>query len=58
MSCILLVENDPEVLLLIHEVLRGAGYQIDTAETFREVGNSLALRVPPAAGCGSARQLH
>jgi CheY-like chemotaxis protein len=58
MSCILLVENDPEVLLLVDEVLRGAGYQIDTAEPFREADNLLALRVRLAAGYESVRQLH
>jgi two-component system, OmpR family, response regulator len=44
MTCILLVEDDPEVLLLFKEVLLGAGYQVDTAETFREADNLLALR--------------
>jgi hypothetical protein len=43
----LLVENDPDVLLLIDEVPRGAGYQIDMAEVFRETDNLVALRVRP-----------
>jgi CheY-like chemotaxis protein len=58
MGSILLVENDPDVLLLVDEVLRGAGYQIDTTETFRETGNLIALHVRPAVEGGSGRQLH
>jgi DNA-binding response OmpR family regulator len=43
MTCILLVEDDPDVLLLFEEVLVGAGYQVDTAETFRKADALLTL---------------
>ena len=41
---ILLVEDDPDVLLLFQEVLVDAGYQVDTAATYREASNLLVLR--------------
>jgi DNA-binding response OmpR family regulator len=44
MPRILLVEDDPGVLLLFEEVLFGAGYQVDTADTFRAADDLLALR--------------
>src|SRR5579864_7259112 len=44
MSRILLVEDDPDVLLLFEEVLVDAGYQVDTAATCREANNLLVLR--------------
>jgi DNA-binding response OmpR family regulator len=44
MTCILLVEDDPDVLLLFKEVLLDAGYQVDTAETFREGDDLLSSR--------------
>src|ERR1700680_5020742 len=40
---ILLVEDDPDVLLVFEEVLVDAGYQVDTAATFREADNLLGL---------------
>jgi DNA-binding NtrC family response regulator len=44
MSRILLVEDDPDVLVLFQEVLLIAGYEVDTAETFRTADNLLASR--------------
>jgi DNA-binding NtrC family response regulator len=44
MSRILLVEDDPDVLLLFEEVLLDAGYQVDAAERFQEADNLLAHR--------------
>ena len=44
MARILLVEDDPDVLLLFEEVLLDAGYQVDAAGRFREADNLLALR--------------
>jgi DNA-binding response OmpR family regulator len=44
MTRIVLVEDDPDVLLLFEEVLVDAGYQVDTAATFREADNLLASR--------------
>jgi CheY-like chemotaxis protein len=41
---ILLVEDDPDVLLLFQEVLVDAGYQVDAAATCREASNLLGLR--------------
>jgi Response regulator receiver domain len=40
---ILLVEDDPDVLLVFEEVLIDAGYEVDTAATFREADNLLGL---------------
>jgi two-component system response regulator CpxR len=40
MRRVLLVEDDPEVRLLIEHVLLDAAYEVDTAETF-DVGNGL-----------------
>jgi DNA-binding NtrC family response regulator len=44
MTCILLVEDDPDVLILFKEVLLDGGYQVDTAETFREADDLLNSR--------------
>jgi DNA-binding NtrC family response regulator len=44
MSHILLVEDDPDVLALFEEVLLGAGYQVDTADTFQAANDLLAFR--------------
>lgn len=44
MSRILLVEDDPGVLALFEDVLLAAGYQVDTAETFRAADELLAFR--------------
>jgi|SRR5580692_9328406 len=43
MSRILVVEDDPDVLLLFQEVLVDAGYQVDTAATCREAGQLLVV---------------
>jgi len=43
MSYILLVDDDPDVLVLFEEVLLSAGYQVDTAATFGEGNNLLAV---------------
>jgi two-component system, NtrC family, response regulator HydG len=40
---ILLVEDDPDVLLVFEEVLVDAGYEVDTAATFREADKLLGL---------------
>jgi DNA-binding NtrC family response regulator len=44
MTCILVVEDDPDVLLLFEEVMVDAGYQVDTAATCGEASQLLALR--------------
>jgi DNA-binding NtrC family response regulator len=44
MARIMLVEDDPEVLLIFHEILLEAGHQVDTAETFRAAAELLASR--------------
>jgi DNA-binding response OmpR family regulator len=44
MTRILLVEDDPDVLLLFQEVLVDAGYQVETAATCREASGLLILR--------------
>jgi CheY-like chemotaxis protein len=40
---ILLVEDDPDVLLVFDEVLRDAGYNVDCATTFSAADNMLDL---------------
>jgi DNA-binding response OmpR family regulator len=44
MTRILVVEDDPDVLLLFQEVRVDAGYQVDTAATCRDASNLLVLR--------------
>jgi DNA-binding response OmpR family regulator len=44
MTRILVVEDDPDVLLLFQEVLVDAGYQVDTAATCEEASQLLELR--------------
>jgi DNA-binding response OmpR family regulator len=43
MTRILVVEDDPDVLLLFQGVLIDAGYEVDTAATCREADRLLAL---------------
>lgn len=44
MSRILVVEDDPGVLVLFEDILLAAGYQVDTAGTFKAADDLLALR--------------
>jgi DNA-binding NtrC family response regulator len=41
---ILLVEDNPDILVLFEEILLIAGYQVDTGETFQAADDLLALR--------------
>ena len=44
MARILLVEDEPDVLLIFEEILLDAGHQVDTAATFRAAAALLASR--------------
>ena len=44
MTHILVVEDDPGILVLFEEVLLIAGYHVDTAETFQVAADLLASR--------------
>jgi CheY-like chemotaxis protein len=41
MACILLVEDDPNVLMLLEHVLRGEGHDVDTAMTAEQACSRL-----------------
>ncbi len=45
---VLVVDDEPQILRALRTSLRGAGYDVDTAETAEEALTSLALRVPDA----------
>ena len=44
MARILLVEDDPNVLMLLEHVLRGAGHDVDLASTVRQARSHLGQR--------------
>ena len=44
MTRILLVEDDPDVLLIFEDILLDAGYEVDTAETYRAANGLLVSR--------------
>jgi DNA-binding NtrC family response regulator len=68
MARILLVEDDPEVLLVFEQVLRDEAYEVDTSETFSGGRDHLELRrydlliadgrLPDGTGIGLADIAH
>ena len=68
MARILLVEDDPEVLLVFEQVLRDEAYEVDTSETFSGGRDHLELRhydllitdgrLPDGTGLGLADIAH